>query len=167
MKESIAQCRHLLSRADAMVAGLNDSHLALEPDPGVKTAGWLLGHLAITGDFARHLCGRSPICPAEWRSAFKDGSEPSRDQSSYPCMAELCAAFWAIYRDLPLAAANADAVTLAGPNPYAPTRADFPLAGNFVAHIMSSHLAYHLGQLVAWRAAEGLGRIQSAAGSGR
>ncbi|HEY5060255.1 MAG TPA: DinB family protein [Gemmatimonadaceae bacterium] len=166
MNESVAQCRHLVSLADAMLAGLDDSHLALEPEPGAKTAGWLLGHLAITGDFARHLCGRPPICPAEWRLAFRDGSEPSRDPSTYPRMAELCAAFWGVYRDLPLAAANADAdadaaaAKLAGPNPYAPVRGSFPLASDFVAYIISGHLGYHLGQLVAWRAAAGLGRLQ-------
>jgi hypothetical protein len=162
MNESIAQCRHLVSLADAMLAGLDDSHLALEPEPGAKTAGWLLGHLAITGDFARHLCGRPPICPAEWRSAFRDGSEPSRDQSSYPRMTELCAAFWGVYRDLPVAVANADAARLAEPNPYPPARGSFPLASNFVAYIISGHFGYHLGQLVAWRAAAGLGRLQRA-----
>lgn len=162
MNESIAQCRHLVSVADAMLVGLDDSHVALEPDPGAKTAGWLLGHLAITGDFARHLCGRPPICPAEWRPAFRDGSEPSRDPSTYPRMVELCAAFWSVYRDLPLAAATADSAKLAGPNPYAPARGSFPLASNFVAYIISGHLAYHLGQLVAWRAGAGLGRLQRA-----
>ena len=143
-----------------MLAGLDDSHLALEPELGAKTAGWILGHLAVTGDFARHLCGQPAICPAEWRSAFNPGSEPSRDRSSYPGMAELCAAFWSVYRDLPLAAAEAESTKLAGPNPYGPACADFPLASDFVAHLTSSHLAYHLGQLVAWRAAAGLGRIQ-------
>jgi hypothetical protein len=77
-------------------------------------------------------------------------------------MAELCAAFWSVYRDLPLAVANADAARLAGPNPYAPVRGSFPLASNFVAYIISGHLGYHLGQLVAWRAAAGLGRLQRA-----
>src|SRR5438034_6534034 len=53
MNASIAQCRYLLSLAEPILAGLDDSHCALEPQPGTKTAGWLVGHLAVSGDFAR------------------------------------------------------------------------------------------------------------------
>jgi len=56
----------------------------------------------------------------------------------------------------------ADRRTAAGsatPTLQAPARPDFPTAGDFVAYLLSSHLAYHLGQLVAWRAAAGLGRL--------
>jgi hypothetical protein len=65
MNAIVAQCRYLLSLAESVLAGLDDSHRALEPRPGAKTAGWLIGHLAVSGDFARRLCGRPPLCPAQ------------------------------------------------------------------------------------------------------
>lgn len=159
LQVSAAQCRHLLGQSDLILAGLGDAHLALEPQPGTKTAGWIVGHLAVTGDFARRLCGRPPLCPIEWRPKFSAGTQPSVQQADYPAMSELCDAFRAVYADLSAAAPGADAVKLAGENPYAPARASFPTAGDFVAYLLAGHLGYHLGQLVAWRGAAGLGRL--------
>ena len=56
MDAPIRQCRYLLKDVDSLLAGLDDSHRALEPKPGTKTCGWLLGHLAVTdAPPARHL----------------------------------------------------------------------------------------------------------------
>jgi hypothetical protein len=162
MNPSVTQCRYLLSLSDSIVAGLEDEHLALEPQPGTKTAGWLIGHLATTGDFGRRLCGRPPICPVEWRAMFNPGSRPSADRGDYPPMSALVEAFRSVYADLCDAQPNADPKVLAAPNPYAPTQATFPTAGDFVAYLMCGHLGYHLGQLVAWRGATGLGPLQRA-----
>lgn len=160
MNSSILQSRYLLSLAEPILVGLHDAHLTLEPEPGTKTAGWIVGHLAVTADFARHLCGQSAICPVAWRSAFKPGTLPSHDLANYPPMTELCDTFRRVHNDLLVAASDADPAALAVENPYMPAREAFPLAGDFVAYVMSSHLAYHLGQLVAWRAAAGMGRLQ-------
>lgn len=156
MESSVTQCRHLLSLASPVMAGLSDEHLALEPRPGTKTAGWLIGHLAVTGDFGRRLCGRPPICPKEWRALFNPGSRPSLQRGDYPAMAELREAFGRVYTDFCEAAASADAAALASENPYEPTRSSFPTSGHFVAYLLSGHFAYHFGQLFAWRAAAGL-----------
>jgi hypothetical protein len=156
---SVTQCRFLASSADRVLGRLTDAHLALEPQPGGKTAGWLVGHLSVTGDFARRLCGRDPLCSKEWRARFNPGTSPSTDPRDYPPMTELCDAFRAVYSDLPRAAVEADPARLAAENPYAPARAAFPTAGEFVAYLLAGHLGYHLGQLVAWYAAAGLGRL--------
>lgn len=159
MKASIMQCRYLLSLAEPIIAGLDDTHLALEPKPGTKTAGWIIGHLTVTADFARRLCGGVPICPAAWRDAFYPGTEPSHDHASYPPMAELREAFWKVHNDL-LLLAETNPASLAADNPFAPARAAFPSAGDFVEYLLSAHLGYHLGQIVGWRAAAGMGRLR-------
>lgn len=158
MNAGVAQGRYLLSLAEPILAGFGDSHRALEPQPGTKTAGWLVGHLAVAGDFARRLCGQPALCPSDWRALFNPGSQPSAEPSTYPSMAELCDTFRRVYQSLCRAAEEADSAALAEVNPFAPARPDFPTAGDFVAYLLSSHLAYHLGQLVAWCAAAGLGR---------
>jgi hypothetical protein len=160
MNATLAQTRHLLKSAERMLEGLDDSHRALEPQPGIKTAGWLIGHLAVTGDFARKLYGRPPMCPVEWRTAFNPGSQPSGEANTYAPMTTLTTAFREVYADLAAAAAESDPFSITVENPFAPARAAFPTAGEFLAYLMTGHLAYHLGQLVAWRAAAGLGRLR-------
>ena len=152
------QCRHLLSQLDRAAADLDDNHVALQPMPGTKTAGWLLGHLAVTGDFALKLCGHKPLCPPEWRSLFNPGTHPSSDPAVYPPIVALRDSAHAVYARLCEVAPDADPALLMLENPYTPARASFSTAGDFVGYMISGHLGYHLGQLVAWRAAAGLGR---------
>lgn len=160
MNASVAQCRFLLTVLDEAVAGLDDTHRAILPQPGAKTSGWILGHLAVTGDFARKLCGRTPLCPKEWRTMFNPGTTPSENPAHYPPMAELIAKVREVYADLCDAAVAADPASLAVPNPFVPARSAFPTSGDFVPYLLAGHLAYHTGQLVGWRAAAGLGRIR-------
>jgi len=156
MDACIQQCRFLILLADSLLDGIDDSQIAIEPRPGLKTVGWLVGHLATTADFGRHLCGRKAICPREWRALFTPGTQPSTDASAYPPFAVLRDKFNAVYTDLCVAAAEADPSLLAAVNPYEPARNPFYTAGEFVAYMMSGHLAYHVGQLSAWRAAAGI-----------
>jgi hypothetical protein len=157
LEASAAQCRYQLGIAARSLAGLDDSHLSLEPKPGLKTAGWLIGHLAVTGDFARRLLGRTDgICPKDWRDRFNPGTTPSLRREAYPAMDELRGALLRVYSDLPTAAAAAVDSALERENPYEPARDPFPRAGDFAAYLLTSHFAYHVGQLSAWRAAAGL-----------
>ena len=166
MTSSVAQCRHLLFLAESILAGLDDSHLGVEPAPGAKTAGWIIGHLAVTGDFGRRLCGRQPICPKEWRTKFNPGTQPSQQRNDYPGMKELIDTFRAVYKDLGIAEASVDPEMLAVQNPYEPGRIAFPTSGDFVGYLLSGHLGYHLGQLSSWRAAAGIaGKINHEEGA--
>jgi hypothetical protein len=160
MNPIVTQCRYLLSLADPILAGLDDSHCALEPQPGAKTAGWLIGHLTVSGDFARRMCGLPRLCPADWPAQFNPGTEPSHQPTDYPPIATLCEMFRLVYSDLCRVASELDAQPLASMNPFAPAREAFPTVGDFLAYLMTGHLGYHLGQLVAWRAAAGLGRLR-------
>jgi hypothetical protein len=161
MHASVAQCRFILSTMfERGVAGLDDSHRAIEPQPGAKTAGWIVGHLTVTGDFARKLCGRKSIAPSDWRPLFNPGTTPSRDAATYPPMAALVTKAREVYVDLQDAALAVDVSALVLENPFTPGRAAFPTSGEFLRYMMTGHFAYHCGQLVTWRSAAGLGRIE-------
>ena len=121
-----AQSRYMLAQAERILAGLDDGHLSLEPKPGMKTAGWLIGHLAVTGDFARRLCGRESLCPKEWRATFNPGTQPSLDPTVYPPLAVLRDRLRAVYSDLSGAFSSAEESALGAPNPYGPARDGFP-----------------------------------------
>jgi len=156
MQDSVAQCRHLLRLAQAAVDDLDDSHSALSPTSGRKTAGWLLGHLVVTADGGRRICGREPLFPKDWRRMFGRGSQPSAIFAEYPPMADLRALLATTYEDLCEAALSMSPEFAAATNPYEPGRAAFPSIGLFVRWILTGHLGYHLGQLTLWREAMGM-----------
>ena len=153
MQASATQGAYLLKTYDRWLSGLEDADRAWSIAPASKTAGWLLGHLVITGDFGRRLCGQPPLAPKDWRSAFSPGTTPSSDSQAYPPMADLVKMFRMVYADLVAKAPQTDAALLAAPNPFEPARAAFPTAGSFVEYLLTGHLAYHLGQLSGWCAA--------------
>jgi hypothetical protein len=159
MQDAIRLSIFMLSQARPILDGLDDRHRALEPMPGTKTAGWLVGHLTFTGDYARRLCGRQPLCHASWGQRFGPGSLPSPDPAAYPAMDELLAAFADVYGDLIPAASEAPRHLLTAANPYSAARPRFPTVRDFLIYLMTAHLAYHLGQLATWRAAAGLRRL--------
>lgn len=150
------QGRFILGNGKRWLADLTDDHLALEPIAGTKTAGWLVGHLSVTGDFGRRICGLQPMCPKEWRALFNPGTFPSLDRSVYPPMAQLRETVASVYRDFFSEAPKAADDVIAMPNPYTPALGAFPTAGDFAAYLMTGHLAHHLGQLGSWHAAAGL-----------
>ncbi len=156
MQDSIAQCRYLLRLAEGAVDDLDDSHAALSPMPGRKTAGWLIGHLVVTADGGRRICGREALCPKEWRRMFGRGSQPSAIRGEYPAMSQLRAMLTTTYDDLCDVALSMSPEFAAAVNPYEPARGEFPSIGLFVRWMLTGHLAYHLGQLTLWREATGM-----------
>ena len=153
LERAARQGRFLLQQYDRLLGGLDERHVGLEPFPGAKTAGWLLGHLAITGDYGRRLCGLAPLLPKEWRPLFAPGSQPARETAGYPSMAELVHGFRAVYLDLADKAAATAPETLAVPTVIELAKQAFPTAGEFVVYLLTGHLGYHLGQLSLWREA--------------
>lgn len=151
-----AQGRFIFNQGKRWHRDLDDSHLALAPTPSGKTAGWLLGHLSVTGDFGRKLCGLSPMCTKEWRTMFNPGTQPSLDAATYPSLEDLRATLKAVYVDLYANGPAGPAEQLGRPNPYTPAIEAFPTAGDFACYLMTGHLAHHLGQLTAWRVAAGM-----------
>ena len=156
MQDAIRLSIFMLSQSTSILEGLADEHLALEPMPGTKTAGWLLGHLTFTGDYARRLCGRPALCSDTWTRMFAPGTQPSHDVDAYPSMSELVATFGSVYTDLITAATEVPRHVLAAANPYSAARERFPTVRDFLVYLMTAHLAYHLGQLQCWRAAAGV-----------
>jgi len=167
MMNSVATvCRYLVTYAEPSLSDLTDEHLALSPTGEGKTAGWILGHLCVTGDYVRRKCDRPPLTPKSWGPRFAPESRPSTDRRDYPSMHELTSAFAAVYRDLAAIAPDVSAELLAAPNPLEYTRNRFPTFGEFLVYIMSGHLGYHLGQLSGWRAAARLPLRPGAASAG-
>lgn len=153
-----AQGRFILAGGQRWIRDFTDEHRAREPKAGTKTAGWLVGHLSVTGDFGRKICGLTPICSKEWRAMFNPGSQPSLDVATYPPMDELRDTMRRVYEDLFANGPLASAELLAMPNPYTPALKYFETAGEFAAYLMTGHLGHHMGQVATWHATAGLSR---------
>jgi hypothetical protein len=158
LKPFAQQGRFIFSQGKRWMSGLTDEHRAFQPIAGVKTAGWLIGHLSVTGDFGRRICGLTPMCSKEWRSLFNPGTFPSLDPSVYPPMTELLDTCVAVYKDFFANAPDATDDILAMPNPYTLAITAFPTSGDFASYLMTGHLGHHMGQLGSWHAAAGLAR---------
>src|SRR5262249_9370889 len=78
-------CRRLL-------ADIPEERMAEQPLPGVNHPAWILGHLAVTADFAAGLLGADKTLPQEWGPLFVPGSKPSAIRGSYPSKDKLLAA---------------------------------------------------------------------------
>lgn len=152
MQDISNACAHLTKLGESLTADLTDSDLASQSTPNGKTAGWLVGHLCITGDFIRRKSGGAPLTPKDWGPKFNMGTTPSTNSSDYPPIAELRAAFKNVYADLTRIAPKLPADLLASPCPFELVRDRFPTFGSFLTWMMTGHLGYHLGQLSEWKA---------------
>ncbi len=136
---------HLL--ADPVPAG----RFAEQPAAGVNHPAWIVGHLAFAADVGLKVSGVPTVCPAGWDATFGIGSVPASDPGAYPPKAELLALYDLTHERLTAAAPHADPAVLASPQPLDFLRPHMQTMGDLLSHILSSHEAFHLGQLSTWR----------------
>lgn len=139
-----------------LAEGIDDDKLAVIPAPGLNHPAWVIGHLAVCADFVPKLLGQPTICPPEWDALFAPGAIPTAERSVYPSKAELLAKNEEAYVRNPELIAGASERRLALPQPIEYFRSLYPTIGDMLAHLISTHPAYHLGQLSTWRRLQGM-----------
>ncbi|MEX0676698.1 MAG: DinB family protein [Pirellulales bacterium] len=143
-----------------LAADVAESNLGAVPFEGANPPVWILGHLAMATDFAARLLGLEPACPREWHKQFAPGSKPSELKPPWPTKSELLAAIENGHRRVSEAApgASADAMNkLHNVELLKPT--NLTTNGDVLAHLMTTHIAFHLAQLSACRRKAGKGPI--------
>jgi hypothetical protein len=140
-----------------LVADLDDADLDAQPAPGMNTPRWILAHLAICNDYTAGFFGETnPLCPGDWHAAYGPDSRPNDPTAVKPHKDELLKQIAAgAERVARLASAGLPAGAADQPNPFESIRAAFPTVGVLIAHLLTTHIAVHLGQLSAWRRAGG------------
>lgn len=146
-----------------LVGDLDDARLAEQPVAGMNHAAWLLGHLAISTDFALAMLGREKACPETWHSTFAPGSTVRADRAAYPSRTVLLDALTRGHEAVDRAVTEAPPEVFDRPHPLeiAFLKRSLPTVGDLVAHLMTTHEATHIGQLSAWRRALGMPGVLS------
>ena len=142
--------------AKKLVADLPEDKMCVQPVAGMNHAAWVLGHLAFVFDSMIRVFGGTPGMSPEWATLFNLSSKPHTDRAAYPSKAELLEAYEKGFRRLVSAVKEApkEAFDREFPNPK--LRPLLPTVGVAIVHILASHHALHLGQLSAWRRAQGM-----------
>ena len=148
----------MLAYLRMLVADIDEARLDVEPCPGGNPPRWILGHLAVVGDGAGRLLGLRLSLPASWHRDFGPGSKPGQ-ADPVPSKQELMRAIESGHARVTEAARSARPEDMDQPHGVemailkdspVRTRADL------LAHLMTTHVAAHLGQLSAWRRQMGL-----------
>ena len=145
-----------LDYAKKLVADIPDDKMCVQPAPGMNHAAWVLGHLTFVADSMIRIFDQPFAMPKEWVELFNLASKPTSELAKYPTKAALLEAYEKAYARLTEAvkAAPPEAFERELPNPK--LRLTLPTVGVAMVHILTSHHGLHLGQLSAWRRAQGL-----------
>ncbi len=155
-EQEIKLNRFLLKYLNGMMQDVDNADLARRPAEGGNSALWILGHLAIVADSAGRVLGLPPVQTKEWRRTFNPGTDGEVANAGEFTKQQMLDAIHQGYKQLYPAVGSADAVAMAEPHGISllngsglETRADF------VAHILTTHMAMHIGQLSYWRRQHG------------
>jgi hypothetical protein len=146
-----------LDYARRLTADLPADKWAYQPAPKMNHAAWVIGHLARTADLTGALLlDEQTSVPTSWMDLFGPTSTPSPDASIYPDGRTLIDALEAGHARTVAAVNKADLSILSQPPKLERLKPRFATLSIFVGHAMTTHEMVHLGQLSAWRRAQGL-----------
>lgn len=139
-----------------VLTGFSDEALT-QPVPGaVNPPAYILGHLAISNDFALSLLKQPTVCPKSWAVAFGPGSSPDKMKIEFPSRIALLEALQTGYERIVAAAPDADPEAMAQPHSVAVFQGTpIQTVGDCVALLMTTHFSLHIGQLSLMRRQRG------------
>jgi DinB superfamily len=123
---------------------------------GGNSPAWILSHLAVVNDYCLKNLGEQRILPAEWHKRFRPGAAPKDDPSPMPTKTELLETLEKGRRQICETIAKVDPERMEQPQ-NSDFFKDSPVKtiGDVVAHLLTTHFAFHLGQISSWRRLEG------------
>lgn len=152
--------RFMWNYLKTLAADLEEDQMGVSPFPGANPPVWILGHLAICTDSAGRILGLPRECPKEWHAMFAPGTNPADVKPPYPSKADLVAAIGHGHRRVSEAMPNASPEVLNQPHNIPllkPTNLE--TLGDVLAHLMTTHEAFHVAQLSACRRKTGKGPV--------
>ena len=141
-----------LGHLKLVATDLDESAMGTAPFEGGNPPVWILGHLAVATDYAGRILGLEPTCPPAWHKQFGPGSKPSELKAPLPSKIELLSAIENGYRRVVEATASASSEALNKSHSIEILKqTNLKTNGDVLAHLMSTHQAFHVAQLSACR----------------
>lgn len=147
-----------LDFAHRLVADLPDEKMAVQPAAKMNHAAWVIGHLAWAADdiAGKRQFGLERIMPAKFDGAFDHKSAPTDNRTVYPDKVTLVKYLDDSHERVAAALKARGDSFLVQPTTDPIFAKRFPQMGGTLLHLMIGHEQMHLGQLSAWRRAQGL-----------
>lgn len=129
------------------------------PSGGGNSPNWLLGHLTVVNLMGVATLGGRPGGLKEMLPVYGPGSKPTEDTTTLSSKEELLETFNATADQFValVEAATADQLNAQRESPI--LREVLPTNRDIVGHLLTTHLALHVGQLSAWRRGHGMDSI--------
>ena len=126
-------------------------------------AGWILGHLAVSTDYALRMCGERFQCSKDWHRTFARGTRSNVCPEFSVTVSELVETTVSGNEQIQKACSKLPAEMLEKEHNVDFLK-DTPLTSNrdVLVHLMTTHPAIHLGQLSTCRRTLGKGPAKSA-----
>ena len=139
---------------ERLVSDLDETDLDFQPFDDFNPPRWILGHLAINNDYALRILGDRFQCPKEWHRSFARGTPSTSRPLAVPSKDPLMERIRTGFRQVCKLTEAADLETMRQPHnvPFL-KETSIKTIGQVISHLMTTHLATHVGQLSAWRRA--------------
>jgi hypothetical protein len=154
-----ALCTFVLNYAENIIKDIPEAEMNRPGAAGANPPAWIVGHLASVGDFALQMLGKPSRIQKAWHKQFAPKNTPATD-AVYPPKAELVTALLEVYRAAIDAAHAADPSTMPQPHGLGILEGSaIKTKAELVSHLLTTHLAGHVGQLSYWRRCSGRGPL--------
>lgn len=126
-------------------------------------AGWILGHLAVSTDYALRLCGQRFQCPKDWHRTFARGTSGNVRPEFVVTVPEFVEKIVSGNEIIQKVCVELSAEMLEKDHNVEFLK-NTPLKTNrdVLFHLITTHPGIHLGQLSTWRRIHGKGAVKSA-----
>lgn len=153
---ALAQYAWHLQMLQGVMSDIDDANITRQPVPKGNHPAWIIGHLALSSDNLLKMMGQPTTVPENLRPLFGRGSEPQAERSIYPSKDALLQQLATVHTAVSQALPHVPREVLDRPNPVPLVQLQsLPTVGNLIMHLLTTHEAFHLGQLSAWRRAMG------------
>jgi hypothetical protein len=147
-----AVCRYAIGYLEKIVKDFSDSQWDQVAAPGLHSPRWIASHIAIAGDMGLVLVGLPKMCPAAWHAAYGPRSSGTSHEKIRPERDELLELIPRIYGQLAEQAARMPLDFLNQPHSLELLKGtELKTNAHLIVHLMSTHLAVHVGQLTSIR----------------
>ncbi len=142
----------MLGYARMQMDDVGDNQMTHQPAAGGNPPAWILGHLCVSNNSAAKLLGIPPVSPENRREIFGQGTSSEQQADKLPTKAELVKTLLEGGECVVAAAVSADPAWMDAPHDREFFKSTpIQTVGDLVGHLLTTHIATHLGQLSTWR----------------